>query len=139
MTPIMERLAQNYYICPSSLAQHAALAAFEPETISICESRRTELGERRSFVLQGLERIGLPTPVAPDGAFYVYFSVANTGMSAMEFCKRALEESHIALTPGNDFGEQGASQHVRLSFAASVQELAEGLSRLERFIAQAIA
>jgi aspartate/methionine/tyrosine aminotransferase len=139
MTPVMERLAQNYYICPSSLAQHAALAAFEPETIAICESRRHELNERRSLVLQGLERIGLSVPVAPDGAFYVYFSVVNTGMSAMEFCKRALEEAHIALTPGNDFGQQGATQYVRLSFAASMPELTEGLARLERFLSRATA
>jgi aspartate/methionine/tyrosine aminotransferase len=136
MIPVMERLAQNYYICPSTLAQHAALAAFEPETIAICESRRNELQDRRSLVLRGLERIGLPVPVAPDGAFYVYFSVKNTGMSAMEFCKRALEETHIALTPGNDFGEQGATHYVRLSFAASIPELAEGLLRLERFVTQ---
>jgi aspartate/methionine/tyrosine aminotransferase len=69
MTQIMERLAQNYFICPSSLAQHAALAAFEPETIAICESRRHELTDRRSLVLQGLESIGLPVPVVLDGVF----------------------------------------------------------------------
>jgi aspartate/methionine/tyrosine aminotransferase len=139
MTPVMERLAQNYYICPSTPAQHAALAAFRPETIEICESRRSELEARRSLVLDGLERIGLPVPVAPDGAFYVYFSVEGTGMSAMEFCKRALEEARIALTPGNDFGEQSATQYVRLSFAASIPELAEGLARLERFLSRATA
>ncbi|MBN3754362.1 pyridoxal phosphate-dependent aminotransferase [Paraburkholderia sp. Tr-20389] len=136
MTPIMERLAQNYFICPSSLAQHAALAAFEPETIAICESRRNELNDRRSLVVHGLERIGLPVPVAPDGAFYVYFSVRDTGMSAMVFCKRVLEEAHVALTPGDDFGEKDATEYVRLSYAASIPELSEALVRLERFVAQ---
>jgi aspartate/methionine/tyrosine aminotransferase len=66
----------------------------------------------------------------------VYFSVANTGMGAMEFCKRVLEEAHIALTPGNDFGQQGATQYVRLSFAASIPELTEGLARLGRFLSR---
>ncbi|MCY1264001.1 Aspartate aminotransferase [compost metagenome] len=137
MTPVIERLAQNYYICPSTLAQHAALTCFDPDTIAICESRRNELKDRRCHVLQGLYRIGLPVPVAPDGAFYVYFSVRNTGMSAMEFCQRALEEGHVALTPGSDFGEAGASEYVRLSFCASISDLTEGLDRLELFVAQA--
>jgi aspartate/methionine/tyrosine aminotransferase len=139
MTPIVERLAQNYYICPSSLAQHAALAAFEPDAIAICESRRNQLEDRRSLVLQGLAQMGLSVPVVPDGAFYVYFSVGSTGMSAMEFCSRALEEAHVALTPGDDFGEQGVTEYVRLSFAASTPELTEGLARLKDFVSRATA
>jgi aspartate/methionine/tyrosine aminotransferase len=136
MVPVLERLAQNYYICPSTLAQHAALACFQPETIAICESRREELAARRALVLEGLERIGLPVPVPPDGAFYVYFNVAETGLDSMQFCERALDEVHVALTPGNDFGQCGAAAHVRLSFAASTADLSEALSRLERFMAQ---
>lgn len=134
MAPVLERLAQNYYICPSALAQHAALECFNPETLAICEARRGEFADRRSLVLQGLARIGLPVPVLPDGAFYVYFSVAHTGLSAMQFCERALAEAHVALTPGDDFGQCSAVDHVRLSFAASSEELSEGLSRLERFV-----
>lgn len=136
MVPVLERLAQNYYICPSTLAQHAALACFQPETIAICEARREELAVRRALVLEGLQRIGLPVPVPPDGAFYVYFNVAETGLDSMQFCERALEEVHVALTPGNDFGQCGAAEHVRLSFAASTADLTEALSRLERFMAQ---
>ncbi|MBI6906807.1 aminotransferase class I/II-fold pyridoxal phosphate-dependent enzyme [Pseudomonas sp. SIMBA_059] len=138
MVPVMERLAQNYYICPSTLAQHAALGCFRSETIAICEQRRTELEVRRTVVLDGLARIGLPVPVLPDGAFYVYFNVAHTGLSAMEFCLRALEEAHVALTPGNDFGPCGGTEHVRLSYAASVDELKEGLKRLSVFMSQFI-
>lgn len=136
MVPVLERIAQNYYICPSTLAQHAALECFKPETLAICEARRVELAGRRSLVLQGLSRIGLPVPVSPDGAFYVYFSVAHTGLDAMQFCERALAEAHVALTPGNDFGQCTAADHVRLSFAASSEELSEGLNRLGRFVAQ---
>lgn len=137
MTPVIERLAQNYYICPSTLAQHAALTCFEPATLAICESRRDELKDRRSLVLQRLYRMGLTVPVAPDGAFYVYFSVQNTGMEAMEFARRALEEAHVALTPGGDFGVSGAREFVRLSFCASIPDLTEGLDRLEHFVARA--
>lgn len=136
MVPVLERLAQNYYICPSTLAQHAALACFLPETIAICEARRAELAARRALVLEGLAHIGLPVPVPPDGAFYVYFNVAATGLDSMQFCERALDQVHVALTPGNDFGQCGAAEHVRLSFAASTDDLNEALSRLQRFMAQ---
>ncbi|EHR71834.1 aspartate/tyrosine/aromatic aminotransferase [Burkholderiales bacterium JOSHI_001] len=134
MVPVMERLAQNLYICASTPAQHAALACFTPASIAECEARRAELRARRSLVLEGLQRIGLDVPVAPDGAFYVYFDVRGTGLTSMQFCERALEDVQVALTPGHDFGACGADAHVRLSYAASREELAEGLLRLGRLM-----
>ena len=134
MVPVVERLAQNYYICASSLAQHAALACFTPEAIAVCEQRRAEFAARRRLVLQGLRDAGLLVPVEPDGAFYVYIDVGPTGLDAMRFCERALDEAGVALTPGNDFGVSGASRHVRLSYAASREQLQEGLQRLAAFV-----
>jgi len=134
MVPVMERLAQNYYICASTPAQQAALACFTPESLAVCEERRAEFLARRTLVLEGLARIGLPVPVPPDGAFYVYFDVRGTGLDAMRFCERALDEALVALTPGNDFGLCGGDAHVRLSYAASREELAEGLARLDSFV-----
>ncbi len=134
MVPVVERLAQNYYICASSLAQHAALACFSPEAIAVCEQRRAEFAARRRLVLEGLREAGLHVPVEPDGAFYVYIDVSPTGLDAMRFCERALDEAGVALTPGNDFGERGANRHVRLSYAASREQLQEGLRRLAGFV-----
>ncbi|GAB6901479.1 aminotransferase class I/II-fold pyridoxal phosphate-dependent enzyme [Kineosporia succinea] len=131
--PVMERLAQNYYICPSTPAQYAALECFTPASLEVAESRRQEFERRRAVVLDGLEAAGLPVPVPPDGAFYVYFDVSGTGLSAWEFCEQVLAEKHVALTPGRDFGRIGAERYVRLSYAASVTELREGLSRLAEF------
>ena len=136
MVPVIERLAQNYYICPSAPAQQAALACFTPESLAVCEARRAELAIRRKLVMDGLAYMGLPVPAPPDGAFYVYFDVSGFGLDSMQFCERALEESHVALTPGGDFGRCGADAHVRLSYAASRTELAEGIERLGRFVAQ---
>lgn len=135
LVAVLERLAQNYFLCPSAPAQQAALAAFTPESLAVCEERRVEFAERRALVLAGLERVGLPVPVVPDGAFYVYFDVSGTGLTSWRFCERALAEAHVALTPGADFGERTAATHVRLSYAASRQELTEGLDRLGRFVA----
>jgi aspartate/methionine/tyrosine aminotransferase len=135
LVPAMERLAQNYYICAPTPAQIAALACFTPASIAECEARRQELSARRALVLQGLAGTGLRVPVPPDGAFYVYIDVSATGLDAMGFCERALQEAHVALTPGHDFGQSSAATHVRLSYAASRQDLHEGLARLRRFVA----
>ncbi|MEU5123386.1 pyridoxal phosphate-dependent aminotransferase [Streptomyces asoensis] len=134
LVPALERLAQNYFLCASAPAQHAALACFTSESLAVAEARRVEFAERRALVLDGLERIGLPVPVPPDGAFYAYFDVAATGLSSWDFCARALSEAHVALTPGRDFGVGTAESHVRLSYAASAGELREGLARLGKFV-----
>ena len=84
--------------------------------------------------MDGLAYMGLPVPAPPDGAFYVYFDVSGFGLDSMRFCERALEEAHVALTPGGDFGRCGADAYVRLSYAASRTELAEGIERLGRFV-----
>jgi aspartate/methionine/tyrosine aminotransferase len=135
LVPALERLAQNYFLCASTPAQHAALACFTPESLAVCEDRRAEFGRRRALVLDGLAQLGLPVPVPPDGAFYVYFDVSGTGLTSWEFCARALQEAHVALTPGRDFGVGTAETHVRLSYAASADELREGIARLGKFVA----
>ncbi len=126
----VERLAMNYFLCASTPAQYAALAAFSPQSLQVCEQRREELRARREIVLAGLADLGLPVPVVPDGAFYVYLDVTSTGMTSWQFCEQALHEAHVALTPGNDFGLATADTHVRLSYAATRDDLREGLARL---------
>ena len=88
-----------------------------------CEARRQELLARRRIVIDGLKRIGLPVEVEPNGAFYAYFDISRTGLDAWTFCERALDEAHVALTPGRDFGAATADTHVRLSYAASREAL----------------
>jgi aspartate/methionine/tyrosine aminotransferase len=134
LVPTLERIAQNFYICPSAISQQAALACFTEESLALCEERRTEFARRRALTVQGLQSIGLPVPVPPDGAFYVYFDVSQTGMSSWEFCETALNEAHVALTPGKDFGHCGADQYVRLSYAASTIHLREAIERLGRLM-----
>ena len=131
----VERLAVNYFLSSSAPAQQAAVAAFLPESLAICEERRIELAARRRIVLEGLDELGLVVPVIPDGAFYVYFDVTSTGLDAWSFCARLLESAHVALTPGRDFATATADTHVRLSYAASRLELEEGLRRMGEFLA----
>ncbi|GAA4767904.1 aminotransferase class I/II-fold pyridoxal phosphate-dependent enzyme [Microbacterium gilvum] len=130
----VERLAMNYFLCASTPAQIAARACFSPATLAECEERRLELRARRGIALAGLAELGLAVPVEPDGAFYVYADVTSTGMDADEFCRRALEEAHVSLTPGLDFGPATARSHVRLSYTASRDDLREGLARLRTLV-----
>ena len=130
----VERLAMNYFLCASAPAQMAALECFTADTLALCEERRVELLARREIALVGLAELGLPVPVLPDGAFYVYFDVSGTGLDAWSFCERALEEAYVSLTPGRDFAEATADTHVRLSYAASREDLKEGLRRLRQFL-----
>ncbi len=130
----VERLAMNYFLCASTPAQHAALACFDEASLAVCEERREELLSRRAMVLEELAHVGLSVPVAPDGAFYVYFDVSETGLDSWDFCERALDEAHVALTPGKDFGARDGHRYVRLSYTASRDELREGLRRLGEFV-----
>lgn len=130
----VERMSMNYFLCASAPVQHAALAAFSAESLRECEERKAELRHRREIVLAALDEMGLDVPVPPDGAFYVYIDVSSTGLDAWTFCERALAEFHVSLTPGRDFAVATADSHVRLSYAASREELVEGCERLTRFV-----
>ncbi|NMO00020.1 aminotransferase class I/II-fold pyridoxal phosphate-dependent enzyme [Gordonia sp. TBRC 11910] len=135
MVPVIEKLAQNYYICPSTPAQYAAVTCFEPATLQLAQDRRRRIVERKEIVLQALSEMGLPVPVAPDGAFYVYVDVSGTGLTSWEFCEQALERARVSLTPGHDFGVTGAERFVRLSYAIAPDDLRAGLRRLADFVA----
>lgn len=134
MTQVMERLAQNLFICPSTLAQQAALACFTPESLAQCEQKKALLRTRATFVMQAIADMGLSIDATPDGAFYAYINIEPTGLTAIEFCDRLLEEEYVALTPGDDFGEHNATRYVRLSFATEISRLKEGLARIKRFV-----
>ncbi|MFM1855125.1 MAG: hypothetical protein RLZ83_434 [Pseudomonadota bacterium] len=131
LVPAVERLAQNLYICASTLAQHAALAGFEPQTLAECERRRGEFQRRRDAVVGGLQRIGLPVPVEPDGAFYAWTDATGTGLGSWDLSHQLLHRAQVALTPGRDFGPAAAERYLRLSFASSMSEIAEALSRID--------
>ncbi|PLZ01247.1 aminotransferase [Burkholderia sp. WAC0059] len=129
-----EKLAQNLFICASALAQHAALACFEPDTLAIYESRRAEFRRRRDFIVPALESLGFSVPVRPDGAFYVYADctgVAHPAAGDSDALTRAmLHEAGTVMVPGMDFGVAAPHRHVRLSYATAYARLEEAVERL---------
>jgi aspartate/methionine/tyrosine aminotransferase len=130
----VEKLAQNLYICASSVAQHAALACFEDESIAEYERRRAEFRRRRDVVVPALDALGLKVPVLPDGAFYAWADCSAHARSSWDFCFDMMDRAHVALTPGRDFGPHAAERYLRLSFASSMAQLEQALERLQRVL-----
>ena len=136
LVPAVEKLAQNLYICPSTVAQHAALACFEPESIAEYERRRGEFRARRDFLVPALNELGLTVPVMPDGAFYAWADCSahfsGTCASSWDFVFDVMRRAHVAITPGRDFGRAGTERFVRFSYASSMAQLHEAVERLRR-------
>lgn len=130
--PPLEKLAQNLYISASSIAQYAALACFEPETLAILEARRAEFAQRRDYLLSALRALGFGIEVEPEGAFYIYANISVFGGDAQDFCRHVLETEFVAVTPGLDFGQYRANQFVRFAYTQSVPRLEQAVARLER-------
>jgi aspartate/methionine/tyrosine aminotransferase len=136
LVPVFEKLAQNLFICPPTIAQHAALACFGDDAIAIYEERRLEFKRRRDFLVPALRELGFGVPVIPDGAFYVYADISrldhrfNTDSAA--FSMAILNDAHVAIVPGDDFGFAAPRQHVRLSYATAYPRLEQAVERLSR-------
>ena len=140
LVPALERLAQNLYICPSTVAQHAALACFEPESLRVFEERRAEFKARRDAFIPALESIGLPVPVMPDGAFYAWADCTQACQrlgvqDSWDFAFEVMRRAHVAITPGRDFGQADTGRFVRFSTASSMQTLQTSVERLRQLLA----
>jgi aspartate/methionine/tyrosine aminotransferase len=127
----LEKLAQNLFISMSTMTQHAALAAFEPDTLAVLESRRREFAERRDYLLPQLRRLGFDIPHTPAGALYLYAGIKKFSSNSNEFCLNLLEQHGIAITPGADFGSHLSDQHVRFAYTTSMEKLQQAVARLE--------
>jgi aminotransferase len=91
-----------------------------------------EYDQRRQILVSGLNTIGLPT-FEPHGAFYAFPDIRPTGLTSEEFSERLLVEEHVAVIPGNAFGKCGEG-FARLAYAASMADIEEALTRIERFV-----
>ena len=130
----LDKLAQNLYLSAPTLSQHAALAAFEPETHAILEARRLEFKARRDYLVPALRELGFDIPVTPQGAFYVYAGCGGLNRDSFAFAIEILEQAGVAITPGIDFGANAPERHVRFAYTNSIERLQEGVSRIAKFL-----
>ena len=129
MARAVECLAQNLYVSPPSLSQHAAIAAFDclPEL----DANVVRYAENRALLLRELPTAGFDRLAPSDGAFYLYADVAHRTNDSEEFCRRLLRETGIALTPGTDFDPRRGRATVRFCYAGSTADVAEAARRLK--------
>lgn len=132
--PVLDAIAQNTYLAASTIAQHAALAAFDDETIEVLEQRRKVFKQRRDLLCEHLSDMQINIPVIPQGAFYIYADISRFSADSFLFCKQLLEQQGVAITPGCDFGKYMANQYVRFAFTTDENKLCDGMQRLKAFI-----
>ena len=130
---LIERLAQNLFICPPHASQVAALAAMDAH--EELQRNMDVYRENRKLMLEGLPKAGFDRIAPPDGAFYVYADVSHLTQDSRQFCAEILEKAGVAVTPGLDFDAQRGHATLRFSYARSTADIREGLARLARFMA----
>ena len=130
----IDKLAQNLYLAAPTLAQYAALSAFDPGNIAILEARRLEFRARRDYLLPALRDLGFEIAGTPEGAFYLYADCSRFTDDSYGFSVRLLEEAGVAITPGIDFGEHRPERHVRFAYTTSLENLKEGVRRLKDYL-----
>lgn len=92
-----------------------------------------EYEKRRNYIYERIQSIANISCIKPMGAFYIFANIIDTGLSAKKFCDRLLDEQHVAVVPGDNFGTN-AFGYVRISYATSMENIKEGMDRMEKFI-----
>lgn len=130
----INKFAQNLYISTSAPAQYAAVSALTAPVIAECGRRRLQFMARRDYLVPALRDIGFKIPLLPQGAFYVYADISEFSNNSEQFALDVLEHTGVAITPGRDFGEYRHLEHVRFSYANTLERLQDAVSRLSKYL-----
>ena len=131
----IQKMQQNFFICAGSLAQRAGIAALQESAAEVEEMKRI-YNSRRKFMIKRLRELGFSLAVEPTGAFYVFANARSFSGDSYRLAFDILEKAHVGATPGVDFGKNGEG-YLRFSYANSLENIEEGLSRLERYLKMA--
>jgi aspartate/methionine/tyrosine aminotransferase len=131
----VDRLTGNFTICPPTLAQLSAVAAFTPESIAEADALLDHYTDNRRLLLDGLRGIGIAKLAPTDGAFYVYADVSHLTTDSLSFCSKLLADTGVAIAPGIDFDTVHGGSFVRLSFAGPSNDITEAVRRIGAWLA----
>ncbi|MEH3138206.1 MAG: pyridoxal phosphate-dependent aminotransferase [Mycolicibacterium neoaurum] len=131
----VDRLTGNFSICPPTLPQLAAVAAFDPASLAAAEALVRDYTANREVLLTGLAQIGLDRLAPADGAFYVYADISEYSTDSLDFCARLLADTGVAIAPGVDFDTVHGGSFVRLSFAGAASDITTALKRMGPWLA----
>jgi aspartate/methionine/tyrosine aminotransferase len=129
---LVERIAQNMFICPPHVSQVAALHAMECR--EELDANMAVYAKNRAMMIEGLPKAGFDRIAPPDGAFYIYADVSHLTNDSRAFAAEILEKAGVAVTPGLDFDPVRGAGTLRFSYARSTADMEEGLRRLTRFM-----
>jgi aspartate/methionine/tyrosine aminotransferase len=129
----LQILQQNLFICAPSTAQAGGMAALTPLAAKSVDSMRQIYNERRLYMTDRLRNMGFLIHTEPQGAFYIFCDARKFTSNSYNFAFDVLEKAHVGITPGVDFGTQGEG-FVRFSYANSLENIKEGLDRLENYL-----
>lgn len=129
----IQKLMQNFFISANPFVQRAGIAALTQAGAEVARWRAV-YDERRRFLLAGLEKLGFHIPVPPTGAFYIFVNARHLSADSYALAFDILEQAKVGVTPGIDFGA-GGEGFLRFSYANSLENLAEALRRLEKYLA----
>ncbi len=132
LAKLMTKLTEGVYSNAVTFSQYGAIAALQ-QALGDCEAMRQEFQRRRDYIVARLNAMTGIHCILPKGAFYVFANISGTGLIAQEFSDRLLEEAHVAVVPGDNFGSIDGSQYIRLSYATSMENIQAGMDRLEQF------
>jgi len=128
----IQKVQQNFFISANSMVQRAGIAALKEAGTDIAHMKKT-YNERRKFMIGRLKQMGLGITVEPTGAFYVFANAKHISNDSYKLAFDILENAHVGVTPGIDFG-QNAEGYLRFSYASSMENIAEGMDRLEKYL-----
>lgn len=128
----IQKLQQNLFICASSVAQRAGIAALKSAGADV-QQMKVVYNKRRLYLIQRLKELGFRIPVEPTGAFYVFVDASHLGTDSYRLAFDILEKVHLGVTPGIDFGPRGEG-FLRFSYANSLENIHEGMHRLKQYI-----
>ncbi len=126
-----EKIQQNFFLCANHFVQAAGAVALRSAQEDVARMRDT-YDERRKYLVPALREIGLKVSAEPTGAFYVFADAREWSSDSLELAYRILDEAHVSLAPGVDFGP-GGEGFLRVSYATSKERLREGVERLRRW------
>ena len=128
----IQKMQQNFFICASSLAQRAGIAALQDTAQDVAEMKRI-YNQRRQVMIRRLKEIGFGITIDPTGAFYVFANARRISRDSYKLAFDILEKAHVGVTPGIDFGKNGEG-YLRFSYANSMENIEEGLDRIEQYL-----
>ncbi len=132
--PELDKLAQNLFLAAPTPAQHAALAAFKPETRTLLDERRERFKKRRDFLHPALENLGFKFPVKPEGAFYLFSDSSTLSPNSDALAKSLLNIAGVCVTPGADFCTERAEHYMRFAYTTGMEKLERGVEQIQKYL-----